>query len=248
MRTLINSLTELRRHLVLKLTGRPGVSLIGNGTAGRSHLEKQTPSSRFETIYAQGIWQNGDLHTPKSGPGSSLQATDGLRWHLPNVLDEIAAKTLLDVGCGDFTWMSRIELHQSYIGVDIVPSVIADNARYADPRRQFFCIDAISGQLPEADTILCRETLFHLSFADGRRFLRNAFSRPRSWFLCTTESDTWFNADIHTGDYRPLNLRRPPFSFPPPYRMIEDAAVRRGRAIGVWPVQSLPRLDEGWWP
>ncbi|MBN9545439.1 MAG: class I SAM-dependent methyltransferase [Alphaproteobacteria bacterium] len=167
MRTLITSLTELRRHLVLKLTGRPGVSLIGNGNAGRSHLEKQTPSDRFEAIYADGVWQNGDRNTPKSGPGSSLQATDGLRWQLPNVLGEIAAKTLLDVGCGDFTWMNRIELRQNYIGVDIVTSVIADNARYAGPKRQFFCIDAISGQLPEADTILCRETLFHLSFEDG---------------------------------------------------------------------------------
>lgn len=243
MRTLITSLTELRRHLVLKLTGRPGVSFIGNGTAKRSHLEKQTPSDRFEAIYAQGVWQNGDREIPKSGPGSSVHATDSLRRYLPSILDEIAAKTLLDVGCGDFTWMSRIDLRRNYIGVDIVPSVIADNARYAGPGRQFFCIDAISSDLPEADAILCRETLFHLSFADGRQFLKNIFSRPRSWFLCTTESDTWFNADIHTGDYRPLNLRRPPFNFPPPYRIIEDAAVRRGRVIGVWPVRSLPRFD-----
>ena len=130
MRTLITSLTELRRHLVLKLTGRPGVSLIGNGTVSRSHLEKQTPSDRFEAIYAQGIWQNGNQDTPKSGPGSSVHATDSLRRYLPSILDEIAAKTLLDVGCGDFTWMNRIDLRQSYIGVDIVPSVIADNARY----------------------------------------------------------------------------------------------------------------------
>jgi SAM-dependent methyltransferase len=243
MKTLVTSLNELRRHLVLKLTGRPGVSFVGKGAASRNHLKRQTPSDRFEEIYAQGVWQKGDQEIPKSGPGSSLQATDSLRRHLSNILDEIAAKTLLDVGCGDFTWMNQIELRQNYVGVDIVPSVIADNARYAGPKRQFLCIDAVSGDLPEADIILCRETLFHLSFADGRRLLRNAFSRPRSWFLCTTESDTWFNADIHTGDYRPLNLRRPPFGFPPPYRIIEDAAVRRGRAIGVWPVQSLPRFD-----
>jgi SAM-dependent methyltransferase len=212
MKTLVTSLNELRRHLVLKLTGKPGVSLVGNGKAKRSHLEKQSPSDRFEAIYAQGVWQKGDQETPKSGPGSSLQATDSLRQQLPDVLDELVAKTLLDVGCGDFTWMNRTALRQNYIGVDIVPSVIADNARYAGPKRQFFCIDAISGDLPEADTILCRETLFHLSFADGRRLLKNVFSGP-------------------------------PFSFPPPYRIIEDAAVRRGRAIGVWPVQSLPRLD-----
>ena len=64
--------------------------------------------------------------TDGAGPGSSLQATDGLRWHFPSILDEIAAKVLLDVGCGDFTWMNRIELRQNYVGVDIVPSVIAD--------------------------------------------------------------------------------------------------------------------------
>jgi hypothetical protein len=171
-----------------------------------------------------------------------LEATQTIRSRLPRILDEIHAGTLLDIGCGDFTWMKDVRLNQAYIGADIVDRVIAENQRFATERRRFCRLDAIHEPLPEADAVLCRETLFHLSLIDGKRLLANLFSKPRKWLFCMTDTITAFNSDIHTGDFRPLNLRRAPFRFPAPDRIIEDSAVNSGRWMGMWDVRRLPRF------
>ena len=237
--SIVRTLNEIRRHMVFKLTGRAGVSLIPKKRENLSHLDAPTPQNRFEAIYADGVWQNGRTDVPGSGPGSSLDATENLRARLPSLLDELGAETLLDIGCGDFTWMKETGLKQRYIGADIVASVIDANQAFANANRSFHRLNAIEDDLPDADTVLCREVLFHLSLADGRRALANILSRPRTWFIATTDGTSKFNADIHTGDYRPLNLRCAPFHFPEPDYAIDDSAVAAGRKIGVWRAAAL---------
>jgi hypothetical protein len=107
--------------------------------------------------------------------GSSLDKTQRLRTELPKLLRRLGTTTLLDVGCGDFTWMNEVDLLDvNYIGVDIVSSVIDEDDRlFGSPTKRFILANAVWDKLPDADVVLCREILFRLSFDDARSTLRN---------------------------------------------------------------------------
>jgi hypothetical protein len=199
------------------------------------HLYSQSVALRFTGIYDTKAWTHGDAGTPLSGTGSSLQATTVIRENLPRILQDINARCLIDIGCGDLVWMSTVHLSVDYVGVDVVPSVIRQNTeKYASDTRRFVCLDALVDDLPDGDTVLCREILFHLSFSDIGKLLGNLRRKPRRWLIATTDESTWFNADIRSGDYRVLNLRKRPIRFPKPAFVIEDSHLMEGRGLAVW--------------
>lgn len=245
MSVLKTTVREAVRH-VLYQTGAYDLIRWRRLKAGAhsTHLEETDLKSRFSAIYDRGIWQhNTDAATPGSGLGSSLAATSALREALPALMDDLEARTLLDIGCGDFTWMQHVTMRPDYIGIDVVDSVIAQNARlYGGPGRTFAVGDATTDDLPAADVVLCREVLFHLSFVDIRKLLKNVLSKDRSYIIATSDRETAFNSDIPTGDFRVLNLEAWPLRLPPPERVIADSAVLPHRIMGVWDAQKLRRL------
>jgi SAM-dependent methyltransferase len=233
------SLKELVRH---SLT-RSGLTIAVRQLCGQNveHLKGTALAERFEVIYKNEIWRNGRKSGSLSGLGSELSSTETIRAQLPSVLDSINTKTLLDIGCGDFTWMKEVDLHCNYIGVDIVRGVIADNsARYGGLERKFSLLDATSELLPNADTILCREVLFHLSFLDIGRLLGNIRLTGAKFLLATSDANVPFNADIISGDFRILNLRAKPLCFPRPQLVIADTGVSPDRSLSLWKLSSIP--------
>lgn len=238
----LRSAKELARHAFLKLRAERLFDIIRPGSAIKGRmLEASTRRELFSAIYDRGLWQHNVQETPGSGEGSSLQSTALVRAALPTVLNDLGVETLVDLGCGDFTWMRTVNLSQEYKGVDVVPSVIeANTLNFANARRSFFCLDAAEDELPDGDAILCREILFHLSFADIRSVLRNCAKKKRRYFMATTDSSTLINADIRSGDFRRLNLNRAPFFFPAPDYTIMDDAIEEGRKIGIWKWDRLP--------
>ena len=149
----------------------------------------------------------------------------------------------LDVGCGDFRSFRDCQFNGHYIGVDIVGDVIADNLnRYGGKTREFRKLDAVVGPLPEADVVLLREVLFHLSFEDAKKVLRNVTLSGAKYLIATNDGSIWFNSDISSGDFRILNLLKSPFCLPPPLHKIDDSLVAEGRILATWQVQNLPIL------
>lgn len=205
------------------------------------YLEAPTRRERFTKIYDTGVWRRGEAELPLSGRGSALAHTSAVRQQLPLLLKQLNAATVLDIGCGDMTWMKTLSIDAAYIGVDIVPSVIEQN-RAALPDRSFSCLDAVADELPDADTVICREVLFHLSFEDIQSLIRNVGRRPRRWLIATTDRGTLINADIRSGDFRLLNLSAAPLRFPKPRFMIDDNAISPGRLLAVWDFAELPRF------
>jgi SAM-dependent methyltransferase len=200
------------------------------------YLQKSTLEERFTEIYRIGIWTRGNAETPLSGTGSSLEATIDLRSHLPALLSELGGRSLLDVGCGDFTWMNEVNLGElDYTGVDIVPAVVENNnARFARPKLRFLVVNAIKEPLPSADIVLCREVLFHLSFEDAFAVLRGITETGAKYAIITTDSRTTLNSNITSGDFRLLNLHRWPFNLPPPICLIDEGTSFPGRGLGCW--------------
>lgn len=180
----------------------------------------------FSRIHGEGLWGCAES---ASGIGSTLAATESVRRELPPLLARLGVRTLLDAPCGDFNWMSAVDLGGvRYVGVDIVPGLVEQNrARYGPG---FICADITRDPLPRADLVLCRECLIHLPYRSARAALDN-FRRSGAEYLLTTNYPGAVNRDILTGQWRPLDLRAPPFNFGAPLATIDEG---EGRLLALW--------------
>jgi hypothetical protein len=198
----------------------------------------------FNRFYATNFWRN---QASRSGHGSTLEQTEIVRRELPKLCRELGVKSLLDLPCGDFHWLSHVDLGDiDYTGIDIVPPLIAANRhRSAGPRRRFLALDVVHKVPPRADLVLCRDLLVHLSFADLARAVGNLRRSGSTWLLTTTFPAHMRNEDIRSGQWRMLNLQRPPQGFPPPALVInegctEDGGRYRDKSLGLWRLADLP--------
>jgi hypothetical protein len=173
----------------------------------------------FTDIYVNRRWDEpGKSNESASGNGSSLDYTKNLREELPQLFDTFKIKTVFDAPCGDLNWMSRVLSAYpdiSYTGGDIVqPLVDHLNETYADDNnRKFIKIDIVRDRLPDADLMICRDCLFHLSEADIKKFFKNFVNSNIAALLTTTDILPEPNRDIEAGDYRHLNLLADPYNF-----------------------------------
>ena len=199
--------------------------------------------STFQHIYQANRWRNDES---RSGHGSSLEQTATVREALPPLIEALSIRSLVDVPCGDFYWMQRVDLRgAAYIGLDIVEALIEENgARYGQPSREFRKIDIAEGPPPKSDLILCRDLLVHFSFADINRAIANFKASGATYLLTTTFPETLENENILTGNWRRLNLQRAPFDFPEPERLInenctEDDGAYGDKSLGLWKIADL---------
>jgi hypothetical protein len=202
-----------------------------------------SPREAFEYIYRTHHWRGSES---KSGEGAGEDQTAHLKAILPDLLRELQTRTLLDVPCGDYTWLRQVELPVTqYIGADVVPSLIAEHqAHYGDDRHRFAVLDLRVDALPVADVLLCRDCLVHLSFADIALALGNIRRSGISYLLTTTFPACERNEDTVTGDWRLLNLELAPFNFPPPVTLFneqctEGGGLFRDKSLGLWRVEAL---------
>jgi hypothetical protein len=198
-------------------------------------------TSRFQTIYQERFWSGASA----SGPGSSLEQTTKIRARLPGLLEDLGVKILLDAPCGDFFWMKHVDLgFAHYIGGDIVPELIEDNEnKYGSPKHRFEVVDLVASPLPDADLLLCRDVLVHLSYEDINKALKNLCDSNIKWLL-TTHFPEHQNEDIPSGLWRPINLRDEPFSLPVPTELIDDTPSEGSfshpdKTLGLWAVSDL---------
>jgi len=154
---------------------------------------------------------------------------------------------LVDAPCGDFFWMAECNLAvDSYVGIDIVPELIRSNSlRYGRLGRIFEVGDLVNGAIPRADLILCRDCFVHLTSDEVRRAVRNFRRSASTYLLTTTFCDLQINEDLdQPGPWRPVNLERPPFEFPPPLRLINEGCTEfdsqfPDKSLGLWRLADL---------
>jgi len=223
---------------ILKTFARSAEQLARRVLTPRAYM-----ASTFAPFYTENRWADDES---VSGPGSSLARTAKLRSELPLLLQELGARRLLDVPCGDFNWMKDTTLGvEQYIGADIIPDLIARNQElYGNDQTKFLLLDLTRDKLPRADVILCRDCLIHFSYRHITAAIKN-FKRTGSTYLLTNSYPAWTrNENIRTGDFRPLNLTLPPFNFPSPLNHIneklpEEEAQFYGKLLGLWKLSDL---------
>ncbi len=202
------------------------------------------PEDIFSEIYKTNHW--GCIES-KSGIGSSVDVAENIIKNLKTVLIKLDIKTILDIPCGDFNWMNQVDLTElNYIGADIVSELIIENSKkFERGNVKFKHIDLIRDILPKADIVLCRDSLVHFSYDHIFKSLDN-IKRSNSKYLMTTSFlKQSLNYNINTGDWRPLNLEKPPFNFPKPIMFVEEfnetgfRKESKHKILAVWKIKDL---------
>jgi SAM-dependent methyltransferase len=199
-------------------------------------------ASHFSKVYRENLFRGVES---RSGPGSNLARTEEIRRRLPDLFQRYEIASVVDAACGDFFWMQHVCLFNvTYIGLDIVPDLIALNTnRFGRGTVAFRLLDVTRQPIPRADLIICRDMLVHLDYANVKRAIAN-FRASGTTYLLTTTFPAHRNAELD-GIWRPLNLQEAPFNLPAPVELFSENCTEndgqyRDKSLGLWRLQELP--------
>ena len=159
-----------------------------------------------------------------NGPGSTIDATVGVRSHLSDLLRRYSIETMLDAPCGDWNWLQYVNLGDiDYTGWDIEDDCLATARNRALGKHTFANVNLLTvKRIPTFDLIMCRDFTIHLTTEHVDRLL-SKFRSSGSRYLLTTNypaghNDYTFPPEGHDdrpGYYaHPWNLESAPFSLP----------------------------------
>jgi hypothetical protein len=165
------------------------------------------------------------LNGSVNGPGSSLEYTKDLRETLPDLLKKYSVTTMLDAPCGDWTWMSQVDIRflYSYIGMDSEPRLIQSNITNAGslrPNCTFIKANLLKRKsFPKVDLILCRDFLAHLPTEWIGTMLEKFTACGAKYLLASNYPGSSNDFEWVPDDYpwlgymeRPHDLTLPPFN------------------------------------
>jgi SAM-dependent methyltransferase/transposase len=204
----------------------------------RGRDSKMRHKSIFNDIYTNNAWGHG------SGFGTLEQNTREYRHYIQNFIRLNKVKSVLDIGCGDWQFSKLIDWSGvKYIGADVSDVVLSNTKKFAREGVEFMELDALIDPLPEAELILLKEVVIHWSNEEILNFLPKLKEFERA--LITNgfyadgirSADT--NADIVTGDFRPVDLAEHPFNLKGNYVFEYVIEGEPGR-IFLWTRTSRP--------
>lgn len=199
-------------------------------------------ADKFALFYENRLWMavapGINRERSISGFGSTLDATCLIRPALERFLGDLQIRTIFDAPCGDYNWMRHVAFAGTYIGGDIVRSVVASLNEEFRGSPQFVNFDITKDQFPEADAWLCRACMQHLSDAEIIQALDN-FRRSRVKIALLSNSRLASNYDIKSGGSRMVDLTKAPFDLPRPRWTLPDNPCGESRHVGVWYREDL---------
>lgn len=197
----------------------------------------------FQQYAVENLWRDPES---KSGPGSTLDATVNLRYHLGKFLRVGQIRSMIDAPCGDFNWMKAVEFPDDfrYIGGEIATALVEENRRRYEARnRSFIEFDITTTPFPLVDVWFCRDCLFHLPYAYILKALRNFHASKISWIMTSQHLNTtnWKNSDIPMAGFRWIDLYSEPFYFPRDVKyQIADYVFNNGqREMTMWTREQI---------
>lgn len=210
------------------------------------YIKRLDSKKRFEVIHRFSYWKDPDSDS-LSGAGSELRVTENIRKDLSNFLSNYKIKTILDAPCGDFYWMSKVNLNNlKYIGGDIVEKLIIENNRnFKTNDINFINLDLTNSQIQYFDLIFNRDCLVHLKDKEIFKVIKNIKSSKSRFFASTIFEKNSNNNESTLSDFwRPINLMMPPFNFPKPFCLLDDSSQSINKydhykKMAVWKVEDL---------
>src|SRR5262245_60741892 len=107
----------------------------------RHRNANRTATDVFSEIYESGRWGDGEAFD--SGSGSRGEAAIRYASTVRSLLQQIGARSAVDIGCGDFRVAKQfVDELDSYVGIDVVPGLIARNVdNFGRPGVEFRLLD-----------------------------------------------------------------------------------------------------------
>lgn len=176
----------------------------------------------FTRMAATGAW--GSAETP-CGPGSTIEACKGILERLPEWIRTHQIRSIADLGCGDFHWMSRLDLSGlEYDGYDVVRFLIERNVqKHGRDNIRFHHVDLTEQIVFHADLVILKDVLIHLPTVQAMEILGHVLSsQPR--LLASTTSPGWpvsNRACMKIGEFSPIDLEAEPFRLGAPLDAVE---------------------------
>jgi len=137
------------------------------------------------------------------------------------VLDLSNIKSIIDVPCGDFNYMSKVNLDDiEYLGLDISENAInLCNLKNNNSNINFKVFDATIEKLPYADLILIKDLFLHLSFEHINKILDNVKSSGCKYFATSRYAyGNEINRDKTSSlTARSIEITTEPFNFNYPF-------------------------------
>jgi hypothetical protein len=203
-------------------------------------------SKKFGLIYKLNYWSGPFSNRSVSGYGSDKEATQNIVSDLESFIKQHKIKTILDIPCGDFSWMKNVNFNGAeYIGADIVEDLILSNKlSYTSESTSFKVMDVTSDLIPEVDLVFVRDCFIHLSNQDVTKAISNIKRSKSCFFAATTfSSEEVDNKNIITGDFRFINLLKKPFELPEPFDILDDGFDNKDKIYSCKKI-SIWKLDE----
>jgi hypothetical protein len=195
----------------------------------------------FSIIYKENHWRDSES---VSGTGSNERTTQAVVTILNQVIQQFSIKSVLDIPCGDFNWMKKVDLDGvNYIGGDIVQPIIEQNQeKYTSNTIAFEKLNLLQADLPRVDMIFTRDCLVHFSYEDITKAIANVKKSGSTYWLTTTFPDH-SNYNIITGDWRPINLTASPFNLPAPLSIYnehcEEDERYQDKSLALWKISDI---------
>jgi len=215
----------------------------------------------FQDVYTN--WRFGGWPESKSGGGSTMEETEIIRQQIKQIVKDKDIKSVVDAPCGDFNWMKDIVYSfESYTGCDIVPEMIADNQKYANSIIKFQELDLTQDEIPEADLLITRDIIGHLTLEDGKKVIANILKSKCKYLLTTTwysltdenysQTHTNFDREVTldrqweagAAQFYPVCLHSAPFNLPKPEFYIEEKPLVDGYENGIRKGLAFYDLDK----
>lgn len=148
-------------HSVLALRRRLKIAKL------RRRFARLSMREAFEKTYSESLWGGGP-GVFCSGAGSLGRVARIYVEYVCQFIRDHRIEVVVDLGCGDFRVGEPIAaVAQRYVGVDVVPELIAFlQHKYGSERIEFRCCDITEAELPSADCAFVRQVFQHLSNAE----------------------------------------------------------------------------------
>jgi SAM-dependent methyltransferase len=176
-------------------------------------FQAKRPNHRriFSKIYSDFVWGNDNQRSFYSGTGSDDIYAEPYAATINEFIKKHNIKSMVDLGCGDFRVGNKIvsDNNVNYIGIDVVPELIAHNNKFfRNSSVRFLCKNIVRQKLPVADLCVIRQVLQHLSNDDILRVLKKC---KQYKYLIVTEhlpidTDIVANVDKRSNEHIRLNV------------------------------------------
>ena len=187
----------------------------------------------FKYIFDSGYWIDYKIKSnqSRSGKGSNYNRSSFLKNSLILYFKNKKIKNIIDIGCGDFNWMhdllKKVD-YDSYIGVDIVESLIDENnKKFGNKKIKFLYKDIVKDNLnfiENSDFILIRHVFIHLKNKNINKVLEKFKNINFKYLGVTSDPKILENKDLKTeGRYRDINLLIEPFNLNKKFEIINES-------------------------